>query len=146
MKVRLDQEITIKSQDGEQLFLRAPTALKTLLGIAVTPIHHGRLPETSYGVHATCSMNRVDFTVKGACTYVGFDVGVSMLEHRAVTRFRRYGATLLHCMPLCYPIPTGVQYDRHKTWILHWRLRAVDTYRVSDSANPVNMELTMKRN
>jgi hypothetical protein len=90
-------------------------------------------------------MNRVDRTVRAACTYVGFDVGVSMLEQRAVTRFRRYGATLLRCMPLCYWIPMGMQYDRHKTWILPWRLRAVDTYRVSDSANPVSMELTMKR-
>jgi len=41
MKVRLDQEITIKIQDGEQLFLRAPPALKTLLGITAILIHHG---------------------------------------------------------------------------------------------------------
>lgn len=84
-------------------------------------------------------MYRVDRTVKAACTYVGFNVGVSMLEQRAVISFRRYGATLLRCMPLFYWIPMGVQSDRHKTWILHWRLRAVDTYKVSDSANPVSI-------
>ncbi len=50
-------------------------------------------------------MNGVDRTVKAACTYVGVDVDVSMLEQIAVTRFRRYGATPLRCMPLCTGFP-----------------------------------------